>query len=167
MRTAEQPGGFGTRARVLVVGADRRLVSQVRAALPVHRYALTAVTDVPHALDSQLSSRPDVVLVTSRPDGEDGVVCCRELQTAETVPVILLTAHSDTLGAVRALTRADDYISLPVALEEMDARVRVALRHAAGGGQARHAIFDDGHLRVHLRHRTVTFGGRAPASHTH
>ncbi len=149
----------GTQARVLLVGTDRRLFTLARQALPPERYALTPAGTVAQALDALFTHRPDVVVVTSRPDGEDGTAACRELQAVEDVPVVVLVPSGETAGTIRSLTCADDYIALPVAPEEVEARVQAVLRRAGDRRRADGAVVDDGQLRVDLRGHTVSLGG--------
>jgi DNA-binding response OmpR family regulator len=152
-------GGGGDRPRVLVVGEDRLLLGLARRALSPDRYVLTSVRTVDEALDALFAHRPDLVLVTSRPDGEDGATACRELQAVDDVPVVLLSPDDDTAGVVRGLTCADDYVALPVAPEEVEARVRAVLRRAGGSGRRTDPVYDDGRLRLDFRERTAALGG--------
>jgi two-component system KDP operon response regulator KdpE len=146
------------RIQVLVVGRDRRLQALARAALPADRYQLREVEGVQQALEALFTRRPDLILVISGPDGQEGTAHCREVQAVEDVPVIVLTPSADAAGVVRALTCADDYIALPVSPQEVEARVGAVLRRA----QVRPApepVYDDGVLRVNLAERTVSLGG--------
>lgn len=149
----------GPQARVLVVGTDRLLFGLARRALPPERYALMPADSVSQALDALFLHRPDLVVVTSRPDGADGAAACRELQAVEDVPVVLLAPSSETAGTVRGLTCADDYIALPVAPEEVEARVQAVLRRAGNRIRPGQSVFDDGRLRIDLKGHTVSLGG--------
>jgi len=141
------------------VGSDRSLLALVRAALPAARYAVASVETVDAALGALFAHPPDLLVITSRPDGSDGTAVCRDLQAVAEVPVILLVPHAETLGAVRGLTCADDYVALPVAPEEVEARVRAVLRRAGQGSSVQVQAFDDGQLRVDFRDRIATLGG--------
>jgi DNA-binding response OmpR family regulator len=146
--------------RILVVGSDRLLRGLARRALERGRYAVAYAETVDEALDAVFTRRPDLVLVTSQPDGSDGVAACREVQAVDELPVMVLVPSAETEGAVRALTCADDYVALPVAPEELEARVRAVLRRAARRWDgARPALYDDGVLRIDLRQRTASLGG--------
>jgi DNA-binding response OmpR family regulator len=153
-------GGLSlTPVRVLAVGSDRGLLALLRAALPADRYAVEGAVSVDAALGAMFAHPPDLVVVTSRPDGTDGTEMCRELQAVAELPVIMLVPHAETLGAVRGLTCADDYVALPVAPEEVEARVRAILRRANRGDGLQAPAFDDGRLRVDFRDRIATMGG--------
>ena len=75
------------------------------------------------------------------------------------VPVIVLVPSADSAGAVRALTCADDYVALPVAPMELEARVRAVLRRAGTRSRQGQPIYDDGILHVDLQNRTANLGG--------
>jgi|BEDMetMinimDraft_2_1075160.scaffolds.fasta_scaffold18973_2 two-component system KDP operon response regulator KdpE len=156
MASSDEAGA--DRPSILVVGADRRLRALVRLALPPERYAVTEVEGIPAALEAVFRRRPDLVLVTSDPGGTQGSEECREIQSAEDVPVIVLSPSLDAAGVVRSLTCADDYIALPVSPQEVEARVRAVLRRAQPRPPAG-PVYDDGVLRVNLQERTVTLGG--------
>jgi DNA-binding response OmpR family regulator len=145
--------------RVLAVGSDRGLLALVRAALPPDRYAVEGAESIDAALGALFARRPDLIVVTSRPDGTDGTAVCRELQAVAELPVIMLVPHGETIGAVRGLTCADDYVALPVAPEEVEARVRAVLRRASRSDGLQVPAFDDGRLRVDFRDRVATMGG--------
>jgi DNA-binding response OmpR family regulator len=142
-----------------VVGSDRGLLALVRAALPPARYVLEAADSAESGLGVLFARPPDLIVVTSRPDGFDGTATCRDLQTVAELPVIMLVPEGDTLGAVRGLTCADDYVALPVAPEEVEARVRAVLRRASRGDGTLAPAYDDGRLRVDFRDRVATLGG--------
>ncbi len=145
--------------RVLAVGSERALLALVRAALPPARYTVEAAASMDAALGVLFTRPPDLIVVTSRPDGSDGTAACRDLQAVAELPVIMLVPEGDTLGAVRGLTCADDYVALPVAPEEVEARVRAVLRRAARGDGMPAPAYDDGRLRVDFRDRVATLGG--------
>ena len=76
--------------------------------------------------------RPEVVVLDLGLPDIDGVEVCRRIREWTTVPIIVLSAEYDEDRKVAALdTGADDYVTKPFGIKELDARVRVALRHAA------------------------------------
>jgi DNA-binding response OmpR family regulator len=154
------PGRSGVvPARVLVVGADRRLAAFARAALATGVYQLEAAPDVASAIDAVFAARPDLVLILGAPAAEEAAALCRELHAVDDLPTIILAADADTGTRVRGLTCADDYVVLPVAPAELEARVAAVLRRTRPCREPSAPVFDDGHLRVDLRLRVVTVGG--------
>jgi two-component system KDP operon response regulator KdpE len=74
------------------------------------------------------------------------------------VPVVILSARGEEEQKVRALDQgADDYVTKPVGTDELLARIRVALRHAAG--QTAAAVLETGDLRIDFERRQITRGG--------
>ncbi len=108
------------------------------------------------------SRQPDVVIVDLGLPDTDGLAVIRRIREWSDVPIIVLSARGQERDKVTALDAgADDYVSKPFSAGELLARIRVALRHAAGAShEAAEAIFKVGDLRVDLLHRQVTVGDR-------
>ncbi len=87
------------------------------------------------ALAAFRSTAPDIVLLDLMLPGRDGVEVCREIRAESGVPIVMLTAKSETGDVVRGLeSGADDYIVKPFKPVELVARVRARLRRAETGG---------------------------------
>jgi len=82
-----------------------------------------------------LVSNPfDLLVVDIMLPGMDGFECCRELRKASTVPIIMVTARTDTHDVVAGLEAgADDYVTKPFEPKELAARIRALLRRARSG----------------------------------
>ena len=141
------------------MGADRRLSALVRSALPATAYRLGSAADAPSALDALFAARPDLALILGGPDAGEAAALCRELHAVDDLPTIILAADADTAARVRGLTCADDYVVLPVAPAEVEARVAAVLRRTRPCREPSLPVFDDGRLRVDLRLRVVSLGG--------
>src|SRR5690606_14349325 len=77
-------------------------------------------------------TRPDLVLLDLMLPGADGIDVCRQIRAESGVPIVMLTAKSDTVDVVLGLeSGADDYISKPFKPKELVARVRARLRRSA------------------------------------
>jgi two-component system KDP operon response regulator KdpE len=107
------------------------------------------------------SYRPDLVVLDLGLPDIDGVEIARRLRAAGETPILVLSARSQEKDKVAALDAgADDYVTKPFGFEELFARLRVALRHAAkraspdGGGD-----FATGALRIDLEARRVFVDG--------
>jgi DNA-binding response OmpR family regulator len=119
-------------ARVLVVEDDDRIRRALVLALEDEGYEVDEVPDAEGALESYGRSDPDVVLVDLVLPGMNGFDLCRELRKTSGVPIVVVTARSDTHDVVAGLEAgADDYVTKPFAVKELTARIRSLLRRTA------------------------------------
>jgi two-component system KDP operon response regulator KdpE len=90
----------------------------------------------------------------------DGLEVCRRIRTWSEVPIVVLSADGSEDTKVGALDDgADDYMTKPFGMRELDARLRVALRHRSGGTEPLPEI-DVGALHLDLVHYEATYDGR-------
>src|SRR5512133_67530 len=79
-------------------------------------------------------AKPDLVLLDLMLPGKDGLEICRELRLESGVPIVMLTAKTDTVDVVLGLeSGADDYITKPFSAKELVARIRARLRRNDNG----------------------------------
>ena len=132
----------------------------LRATLSGQGYRLHEATNGADGLVEVASRQPDVVIVDLGLPDMDGLEVIRRLREWSAVPVIVLSARGQERDKVTALDAgADDYVSKPFSAGELLARIRVALRHAAGAThEGSEAAFKVGELQVDLLRRHVTVG---------
>ena len=93
--------------------------------------------------------------------GMSGIEICRRVRQHSKKPIIMLTAKDDVSDKVMGLDMgADDYVTKPFAIEELLARIRVALKHGTPDGSAGGDEILAGKLCVNTRNREVTFDGQ-------
>ena len=145
---------------VLVVEDEPPVRRFLRAALAAHDYRVVEAGSIREAKQLAPSHNPDVFLLDlGLPDG-DGIELARRLREWTRAPIIVLSARGREEDKVNALDAgADDYLTKPFGVNELLARLRVALRHA-GAGAAPEPIFEVGSLRLDLARREVTVEGR-------
>jgi len=145
-------------AHILLVDDDPAILRAVRRALEAQGFAVRSAGTAKEALAAFGEFRPDVILLDLLlPDG-DGIDICRRIRDEATTPVIVLSAVGDDERKVLALdSGADDYITKPFSIEELQARIRVALRHAARSPIEPAVVA--GPIRIDLASRTVTVEG--------
>ncbi len=145
---------------VLVVEDETQVRRFLRAALGSHGYRVVEAGGVREGEQLATSHNPDVFLVDlGLPDG-DGVDLARRLREWTKAPIIVLSARGREEDKVNALDAgADDYLTKPFGVNELLARLRVALRHAQAGPEQA-PILEAGPLRVDLARREVTVDGR-------
>lgn len=116
-------------ATVLFIEDDRAIRAALKLALEDEGYDVREAADGRSGLLSLASGGIDVVLLDLRLPDISGFDVCREIRSSSQVPVIMVTAQSDTHDLVAGLEAgADDYVTKPVVVKELAARIRVALR---------------------------------------
>ena len=119
------------RGRVLVVDDDTALAEMLGIVLRGEGYEAVFCADGGDALEAFRSSRPDLVLLDLMLPGKDGIEVCRQIRGESGVPIVMLTAKTDTVDIVLGLeSGADDYVVKPFKPKELVARVRARLRRS-------------------------------------
>ena len=117
------------RGRVLVVDDDPALAEMLSIVLRNEGFDSRVCATGDRALADFRDYRPDVVLLDLMLPGKDGVDVCREIRAESGVPIVMLTARSDTIDVVVGLeSGADDYVVKPFKPKELVARIRARVR---------------------------------------
>jgi two-component system response regulator MtrA len=117
------------KGRVLVVDDDPALAEMLGIVLRGEGLEPSFVADGDQALAAFRAVNPDLVLLDIMLPGTDGIDVCRQLRAESGVPIVMLTAKSDTVDVVVGLeSGADDYVVKPFKPKELVARVRARLR---------------------------------------
>ena len=117
---------------VLLVDDEPQIRRFLRAALPAQGYRLIEAASGAEALSQAATRVPDVILLDLGLPDLDGVEVARRIREWTRTPILVLSARDREAEKVAALDAgADDYLTKPFGLEELLARLRVALRHAA------------------------------------
>jgi len=146
-------------ARILVVDDEPQLLRSLRTTLAAHGYDVQTAASGEEAVDMLAARLPDLVVLDLVLPRLSGLEVCRELRTRSSVPILILSARGDERDKVAALDAgADDYLTKPFGVNELLARIRAALRRAAGARGAS-TVLESGDLRVDVDRRVVTRGG--------
>jgi two-component system, OmpR family, KDP operon response regulator KdpE len=154
----EGPGpGPGQAPLVLVVEDERTMVRLLRAALTGHGYRVVEASSGEEALRQAATRAPDVVVLDLGLPDLDGLEVTRRLREWSAVPIVVVSARGQEGDKIKALDAgADDYVTKPFSVGELLARMRVALRHAAGAAQEPgETTFSVGGLRIDRLRRQV------------
>ena len=117
------------KGRILVVDDDVALAEMIGIVLRSEGFEPVFCAHGDEALDAFRESNPDLVLLDLMLPGKDGIEVCRQIRLESGVPIVMLTAKSDTVDVVLGLeSGADDYIPKPFKPKELIARVRARLR---------------------------------------
>ncbi len=116
-------------ARLLVVDDDTALAEMIGIVLEAEGFQPIYCADGAQAPEVFRTESPDLILLDLMLPGMDGIEVCRTIRAESDVPIVMLTAKSDTLDVVAGLEAgADDYIAKPFKPKELVARVRARLR---------------------------------------
>lgn len=117
------------KARVLVVDDDPALAEMLTIVLRGEGFDTAVVADGTRALPALRELRPDLVLLDLMLPGMNGIDVCKAIRGESGVPIVMLTAKTDTVDIVLGLeSGADDYVVKPFKPKELVARVRARLR---------------------------------------
>ena len=148
-----------TGARILVVEDDPGILRALKTNLTRHGFEVETAETGGQALDSFSCRPPDLILLDLGLPDIDGAVVIQEVRARANTPIVVLSVRGAEHDKVAALDLgADDYLTKPFGVEELLARVRVALRHAAGVASGTAAVFRIGDLEVDIERRRVRVG---------
>ena len=120
-------------AEILLVEDDESAREFLAENLRGHGYTVSLATDGAEALRQWEARRPDIVVLDLGLPDMDGESLIRRIRREATTPILILSARDQEADKVRALDLgADDYVTKPAAMAELQARVRAALRRGAG-----------------------------------
>lgn len=166
MPTAEK------KVRILCIEDDPQMRTFLLAQLKARAYYCQAVRDGAQAVDLAAIFQPHLVLLDLSLPSLDGLSFLRRFREWSSTPVIILSAHDEEPVKIKALDLgADDYLTKPFSINELLARVRVALRRASENERLRNSISGSDSQRPLYRcggenglivdyvHRLVSSGG--------
>ncbi len=124
-------------ARVLVVEDDEAIADVLRRSLRAEGHEVRSAGDGAEALTAAEQFSPDLVVLDLGLPRLDGIEVCRRLRAESDVPILILTARTETEDRVKGLdTGADDYLPKPFERSELLARIRALLRRRPPRGSA-------------------------------
>ena len=145
-------------SRILVVDDDVALAEMIGIVLEGEGYTVSTCPDGAKAVAAFQEHHPDLVLLDVMLPGMDGFEVCAALRAESNVPIVMLTARSDTADVVTGLEAgADDYVPKPFKPRELVARVRARLRGREDAGEERIALAD---LEIDVPGHAVRRGDR-------
>jgi two-component system KDP operon response regulator KdpE len=150
-----------TNPLILLIEDELPIRRFLRATLANHGYQLLEVTTGRDGLAQAASRQPELIILDLGLPDLDGLDVTRQLREWTQTPIIVLSARGQERDKVAALDAgADDYLTKPFGVEELLARIRVALRHLIQAAQpSGDPVFAVGELRVDLARRHVLVAG--------
>ncbi|MCR5585731.1 MAG: response regulator transcription factor [Lachnospiraceae bacterium] len=147
--------------RILIVEDEAKIARFVELELVHEGYEAEKTEDGRQGLEMALSGRFDLVILDIMLPGLNGVEVLRRLRKESEIPVIMLTARDAVMDKVSGLDAgADDYITKPFAIEELLARIRVALKRKGGNRDSGHML-EIGPVKLDTDRYEVTVKGES------
>jgi two-component system KDP operon response regulator KdpE len=136
-----------SKLHILVVDDESQIQKLLRIGLTGFGYSVSVVNDGETALNEAMRQKPDIIILDINLGmSPDGLQVAKELREWTTTPIIMLTVNDHKKIKLAALNAgADDYITKPFDMEEMEARIRAVLRRTATS----YSHTTDGTIRVH------------------
>ena len=151
---------------LLVIEDDENISTAIGEYFSRAGYEVRTAGDGVAGVQAALTDRPDAVVLDLMLPKMDGLAVCRELrEKAPYIPILMLTAKDDVVDKVLGLEMgADDYITKPFSLRELEARIKSVLRRVAVGARSESATDEApimrGKLRIDPAKREVSVGDR-------
>src|SRR5258706_8086781 len=147
-------------ARILVVDDEIEIMRALQRSLMAHGFEVFTTASGEEALEAIAHHRPDLMLLDLGLPGMSGLEVCKRVRAQSNLPIIVLSVKDTERDKVMALDLgADDYVSKPFSMNEVLARIRVALRHTAHVESGTEPIFSAGPLRGDFAQRLLVGKG--------
>ncbi len=150
-------------AKILVIEDDKAVRHLITTTLELHGYDFQVAATGQEALNKAVAMQPDVFILDLGLPDMDGVDIIHKVRGWSHHPIIVVSARSETEDKITALDAgADDYLTKPFSVEELLARIRVALRRMEDAQNRRQeqSVFVNGGLRLDYAAGCVTVEGR-------
>ena len=147
-------------SKILIVEDDKYIIHFLSISLKEEDYGLWTAKTVKEAVSLFYANRPDLVILDlGLPDG-DGMEVIESIREIADTPIIIVSARLDEDEKIRALDAgADDYVTKPFYMGELQARIRAALRKKENYTPDKSSCFEQGDLAVDFEKRQVTVAG--------
>lgn len=145
-------------AKILIIEDELKIARFLELELVHEGYEVMLASDGRTGLDKALKENVDLVVLDIMLPGLSGIEVCRRIRLESRVPIIMLTAKDDVTDKVAGLDMgADDYMTKPFAIEELLARIRVALNRRAYTNEKQSDIVKIGDLKLNTKSRSAYY----------
>jgi len=151
---------MNTSPHILVIDDEPQILRALRTILTEKRFKVTTASRGEEGLTLAAASTPDIIILDLGLPDMDGIEVCARLREWTQCPIIVLSVRDNERDKVAALDKgADDYLTKPFGIEELLARVRVALRHSTRVKGSDTNVVKAGSLTIDLAWHVVTRDG--------
>jgi DNA-binding response OmpR family regulator len=147
-------------AKILIVEDETKIARFLELELKHEGYEVLLAGDGRLGLEKALKDNVDLVVLDIMLPGLSGIEVCRRIRLESQVPIIMLTAKDDVTDKVAGLDMgADDYMTKPFAIEELLARIRVALNRKKHAAEIKGDVLQIGEVILNLLSHSAFYGG--------
>jgi two-component system KDP operon response regulator KdpE len=145
---------------ILVIDDEPQILRALRTILTARQFRVSTASHGEEGLALAAAGLPDLVILDMSLPDLDGLEVCRRLREWSQVPIVVLSVRDSEREKVAALDHgADDYLTKPFGIEELLARIRVALRHSTQAGGSKQVTIKAGSVSLDLVQHTVSREG--------
>ncbi|HEY6374429.1 MAG TPA: response regulator transcription factor [Edaphobacter sp.] len=147
-------------AKVLIVDDEPQITRVLRTALSTQGYSLRVAANGVEGMEAVHEWRPDLVITDLAMPQMDGVELCRSIRAVSEVPILVLSVRNQDRTKIEALDAgADDYVTKPFSIQELQARVRAQLRRRFAGTPEAQQVIALGDFVIDIpQHRVLVRG---------
>jgi two-component system KDP operon response regulator KdpE len=147
-------------AKILIVDDEPQITRVLRTALSTQGYSLRIAANGVEGMEAVHTWKPDLVVTDVSMPEMNGIELCREIRAVSAVPIIVLSVRNQEGVKIEALDAgADDYVTKPFSIQELQARVRAQLRRRLGAESEAPQIISAGDFYIDIpQHRVVVRG---------
>jgi two-component system, OmpR family, KDP operon response regulator KdpE len=146
---------------ILVIDDEAQILRALKTILTAKQFKVSTAMRGEEGLALAVAQPPDVVILDLSLPDMDGFEVCERLRQWTQVPIIVLSVRDSERDKVTALDKgADDYLTKPFGIEELLARIRVALKHSIQAMGSKEVVIKAGSLTIDLARHIVTRDGQ-------
>jgi two-component system KDP operon response regulator KdpE len=147
-------------SKILIVDDEPQITRVLRTALSTQGYSLQIAANGVEGMEAIHAWKPDLVITDVSMPEMNGVELCREIRAISQIPIIVLSVRNQDLMKIEALDAgADDYVTKPFSIQELQARVRAQLRRSTAANTETPQIIKGGDFLIDIpQHRVVVRG---------
>jgi two-component system, OmpR family, KDP operon response regulator KdpE len=142
---------------ILIIDDEPQILRALKTILTANHFRVTAAKSGDEGIALAVTQPPNVIILDLTLPDIDGIKLCEQIREWSRVPIIVLSVRDNEKDKVAALDKgADDYLTKPFGIEELLARIRVALRHSEQSIGNKQSVIKAGPILIDLARHVVT-----------
>jgi two-component system KDP operon response regulator KdpE len=145
---------------ILLIDDESQILRALKTILSANHFRIISAINGEQGLALAAAQAPAVIILDLTLPDMDGIQVCEQIREWSTVPIIVLSVRDNEKDKVAVLDKgADDYLTKPFGIEELLARIRVALRHSQLSIGNKETVITTGSISIDLAKHLVTING--------